>query len=168
MKLESKYEIGDAVYGASYESVTLHEPCPDCNGTMLWTATSPNGLTLSVDCPTCWGAWGSTGKIGKHTVLPVARPLTIGRVTYESDFSPDGRADQMTFKYMCVETGVGSGQVYRESELYDNHDDAMVAARLKADEVKANIDRQNSERIEKEQKQAARRGRCPECGRRKL
>jgi hypothetical protein len=161
MILQSKYDMGDTVFGPSYESIHTSEACPDCLGQRHWIATTPAGESVEIACPACEDGWQSTGQVKRFQVIPVVRQLTVGQVRYESDF--DGERDAMAFRYMCVETGVGTGTVYREADLYREHDEALEAAKLKAEEVFASItannDKQKADRI----KQAARRGKCPHC-----
>jgi hypothetical protein len=161
MIIESKYNIGDTVYGPSYESRTVWSQCPDCKGTLRWRAITSTSQEFEIDCPTCMDGRGPIGKVGVFAVLPLVRALTIGRVSYDTDFGYG--SDRMVFKYMCEETGVGSGAVYTEDKLYLTREEALIEAQRQADEVLASTQRTNDEQRDKRIKLAARHGICAHC-----
>jgi len=72
-------------------------------------------------------------------------PLTIGRVEVKITDSP-GIGGEDTFSnymeqrgfeenYMCVETGIGTGTVYRVDTLFRTHDDAKAYAKKRNTEI---------------------------------
>lgn len=130
--IETKYDIGDKVWFASTTTERRQHPCPDCKGTKQWKATSPAGEEYDFACPRCSASYN-----GKHEMsltysayTTSVRQLTIGSIrhdTYKGGCSPGT-------EYMCVETGVGGGNVYKESQLFDTKEGAETAAALMAAE----------------------------------
>ena len=127
--LETKYSIGDVVYFASTIIERRHHDCPDCLGSREWKAVSPAGAEYSFACPRCAGGYMSNNELSlsysAHS--PIASKLTIGSVRYDST--------EECASYMCCETGVGSGSVYREKDLFPTEEAALEAAKIKAEEA---------------------------------
>lgn len=126
--IETKYGIGDVVWHATTVSETKTRDCPDCNGERKWSVTSPAGGEYSIACPRCAAPFMNDRDLSlKYQAhVPHARRLTIGSVKYDSHghFSePEPRKE-----YMCVETGVGGGNVYREDSLFLTEEEALCAA----------------------------------------
>lgn len=124
---EIKYAIGDKVFFAGTAHVEKKHPCPDCFDTHRWTATSPAGEEYGMSCPRCCSRSFGDDKLSLKywEYVPSIRELTIGSIRLDtSDKSPVG--------YMCVETGVGSGSVYRQDQLLQTHEEARVVAQLEA------------------------------------
>lgn len=126
--IKTKYGIGDVVWNATTVSETKSRDCPDCNGKRKWSVTSPAGGEYSIACPRCSASFMNDRELSlKYQAhVPMARRLTIGSVRYDSHghFSdPEPRTE-----YMCVETGVGGGNVYREDSLFLTEEEALSAA----------------------------------------
>ncbi|MBR7654859.1 hypothetical protein KCX83_21450 [Brucella oryzae] len=138
MKIESKYSIGDTVYLGGTVSNRKQRPCPDCLGTRKWKATSPAGTDYDFSCPRCSTSYLSNRDMSLEYSLfePAITKLTIGSVQFNS---AEGAYDH-GFRYMCVETGVGSGSVYNESDLHLSEDEATAAAQLIANEQNQTVD----------------------------
>nr|WP_278374564.1 hypothetical protein [Brucella anthropi] len=138
MKIESKYSIGDTVYVGRTVSNRKQRPCPDCLGTRKWKATSPAGTDYYFSCPRCTASYQSNHEMSLNYSLfePFVRSLTIGSVQFNSaeDAHDNG------FRYMCVETGVGSGSVYNERDLHPSEAEAIAAAQLIADDQNQTVD----------------------------
>lgn len=133
--IETKYDVGDVVWHATTVSETKTRDCPDCNGERKWSVTSPAGGVYSIACPRCAASFMNDRDLSlKYQAhVPHARRLTIGSVKYDSHghFSePEPRKE-----YMCVETGVGGGSVYREDSLFETEEEALAAAGKLADVV---------------------------------
>lgn len=138
MKIESKYSIGDTVYVGRTVSNRKQRPCPDCLGTRKWKATSPAGTDYDFSCPRCTSSYQSNHEMSLNYSLfePFVRSLTIGSVQFNS---AEGAHDN-GFRYMCVETGVGSGSVYNERDLHPSEAEAIAAAQLIADDQNQTVD----------------------------
>lgn len=59
---------------------------------------------------------------------------TIGSIRHDSSSHFD---DGPLTEYMCVETGVGSGSVYRENDLFSTEAEAQYAANIRAEKQNA-------------------------------
>lgn len=119
MKLQSKFSKGDRVWGATVRYENNEIICPDCLGTLHWVVVFADGEAVEVACQTCsLGYEPPTGKINCKSFKSRTLKLTIGSVRYE-----DGE-----FSYMCEETGVGSGQVHKEKDLFLLEDEAEKLA----------------------------------------
>lgn len=124
--ITTKYDIGDTVWYANITTETKQHDCPDCLGSREWSCTSPAGGTFPVPCPRCSAQYQSSDALNlKYSVwTPTARRLTIGSVRV--DTSDEGH------QYMCRETGVGSGSIYRENTLFETEAEALASASAKA------------------------------------
>jgi len=123
--IETKFSIGDVVYYASTTTERKQHPCPDCLGTKKWKAVSPAGGEYEFSCPRCRSGYRSENELSLDysIFVPVSHRLTIGSVRTDS-------ADKT--QYMCVETGIGSGNLYDESRLFSTEGEALVAAQALA------------------------------------
>jgi len=124
-----KYELNQKVYYPVIEGRAHTLDCPDCLNTGKWKVTTPGGEILEMNCPRC------TDIHNRHSLIvekfdPSVEMLTVGQRKVQEQL---GEEDKVT--YMCKETGVGSGSVYREELLYSNHAEAMLAAKEMAKEA---------------------------------
>lgn len=105
---QPKYQVGQTVWTATATDVAIHATCPDCNGSQKWEAKSPAGETFEFPCPRCTGH--DVHKMRHMKATYAKQKLTIGSVRVNSE-------DACPVSYMCHETGVGSGTVWRETML---------------------------------------------------
>lgn len=124
-----KYAIGQTVYLASTFQTKKQHPCPDCKGQRTWIAVSRAGDEFEFGCPRCGGGYRSDDVLSLDYITHVrsTRPLTIGSVRINTD-------DEHQVTYMCKETGVGSGNIWDEGQLYPTQLQAEEAADALADE----------------------------------
>jgi len=127
-----KYQIGSTVYYPTTVTTAGRHECPDCLGTKKWTCKSPAGLESDMDCPRCQrsGGWNDNLSLSYTQHVPHVRKLTIGSVRTDS-------AAEHPVSYMAKETGVGSGSVYYESNLFDDEQSAMAYAIARCAELQA-------------------------------
>lgn len=121
MRLTSKYGIGDKVWGVHIWQGRKEIVCPECEG---GGTLKIEGRDKYIECINCW----KRGKV--ITEDPdqyyIARPLTIGSI--EAFFGK-----LLIVKYMCDETGVGSGTVWKQENLFLSEEEAVTyAATFKA------------------------------------
>ncbi len=128
--LTTKYSIGDVVWRAGTTTERKQHPCPDCNETRKWKAISPAGGEYEFRCPRCAASYSSDQdmSLAYTASVPSVQRLTIGSIQYNTE---PGSYDHGA-RYMCRETGVGSGSVYNEDELFETEEAATVAAKAKA------------------------------------
>lgn len=119
MDLKPKYKIGDKVVVARVVWQAKDVTCPDCLGTKEWTVNLPSGEVFQHDCQTCRAGWYSTGTVAEWGDFPHYEHLTIGSV--RTDTAAD---EKEAISYMCVETGVRTGSVYYESNIFPNMTEA--------------------------------------------
>lgn len=126
MIIETKYSIGDVVWLATTRTETKRMPCPDCNGTKKWKATSPAGAEYEFNCPRCSARHGPNHPLTlDYTQFTGStQRLTVGQV--RTSTGDEGAT------YMCCETGVGSGSIYYERDLFLTKEEAQAAADAKA------------------------------------
>jgi hypothetical protein len=125
MKFESQYNIGDIVFQAGTLPTRKRFPCPDCLDTKEWKAISPAGTEYSFSCPRCSATYlfDKEMRLDYMTYVPSVATLTIVSVRYNSESG---------YEYMCEETGVGSGQVHKETTLFQIKANAEKASKLMA------------------------------------
>jgi len=133
--IETKFAIGDVVYHASTHLTTKQHPCPDCKGERKWKAISPAGAEYEFACPRCAATFQSNSDLSLRyqAFAPAVSRLTIGSIRVDT-------ADERGHSYMCVETGVGSGSIYYENDMFLTHEEAMTVATLKAAEQDKGIE----------------------------
>ena len=133
--IKTKYSIGDVVWLASTHTERKSHPCPDCKGSSIWTAFSPAGSEYTLACPRCSASYISDSDLSLQysSFEPTARKLTIGSVRFDSHSDTKNA-------YMCAETGVGSGNVYKESILFGTEKEALDAAKIEAAKQNQDID----------------------------
>lgn len=130
--LTTKYSIGDTVYHASTIVSKKTHPCPDCLGEKVWKATSPAGAEYSFPCPRCSASYNSDRDLmlDYQAHVPLVSKLTIGSIQVNT---ANGAYDEGA-RYMCHETGVGSGSVYDEARLFETEEEATAVAEIMAAE----------------------------------
>lgn len=128
--IETKYSIGDTVFFAGTTTTRKQHPCPDCNGLRKWKAISPAGGEYEFSCPRCSASYNADRDLTlDYTAhVPLVTRLTIGSVQYNS---APGSYDHGA-RYMCAETGIGSGSVYDENRLFKSEVEALRAAEAMA------------------------------------
>lgn len=137
--LTTKFDMGQTVYFANTTTETFRHACPDCLGSKEWEAKSPAGAVFKVACPRCSQSYQSNDALNLNYTkfVPSVQKLTVGLIR-ASSMPGDGFGKGT--EYMCLETGIGSGNLYRESKLFATEDEARASAQLAADETNANPD----------------------------
>jgi hypothetical protein len=140
--------------------------CDECNGT---GRLKIEGKALTIPCPErC-----RSGKFPVYNFAPLAEQVTIGQVrvsitdspgsdnhwgpTYSTDgngftnYSPIQKREE---EYMCIETGIGSGSLYKVEDLFATEAEALERAKWKvADAIKWR--QEEDERRERERRMSA-------------
>jgi len=134
-----RYEIGQQVWVIERDRRISRWPCPDCLDTKRWAATTPAGELIPIACPRCGDQWSSMPRnipsLTKVVATARARQLTIGSVRVDT-----GETRNSPVSYMCVETGVGSGQIHYEDGVYSTEGEAQEAANQINLATQANLD----------------------------
>lgn len=129
--IETLFDVGDTVWYATTHQTTGQHPCPDCLGERKWVAHSPAGTDYEVACPRCADQYMSNRTLNLKYIWHEAAvtKLTIGLIRANAD-TWEGPPKH---EYMCHETGVGSGTIYKEASLFATEQAARDAAKLNAD-----------------------------------
>jgi hypothetical protein len=131
------HSLNDIVYnGATYGSEQALTDCPDCKKTGKWTCEAPSGYVVMLDCPRCKGR----GDLKQYAYVPSVTRLTIGSV---ETVIRDGFSET---KYMCFETGVGSGTVYKDETLFLTEEAALIYAITLANTANQALDEHSPKR----------------------
>lgn len=129
-----KYEIGQQVWYAGWQSTPARIVCPDCAGEGRIRVLLPDESMVSVDCVACQrGFERPSGYLECYDRHAVATLTTILGVEMDG-----GKTEWKT----------GEGYRTSEADLFDNEVDAYAAAKVKAEEA----DREERERIGKKHK----------------
>lgn len=116
--MELKYNIGDTVYVASWESSEDYLECPDCGGTGRIRVILHSNDEVSIPCATCAPGYGDpTGKVKVHTRTPTVRANVVSGMEIGSG--------GVEYKAKC---GRASHWSLRESDVFGTEADAMVRA----------------------------------------
>lgn len=134
--IETKFSVGDVVYKAWTTTVRKQHPCPDCNGSRKWKAVSPAGGEYEFGCPRCGGGYQRDRDLSLDysEFAPCVEKLTIGSVRVDTS------SQNRPVEYMCRETGVGSGTIHSEADLFHTEEEAMRASEVKAKAQNANTE----------------------------
>ena len=134
MNIETKFEMGQKVYRIHQPTVSDWEPCGFCaDGIHKGEVEGADGQYAT--CPRCYGRGGKN--VNHHKQWQVGGALTLGRVRLQFTaryVSPDGnrfsnygdQSESLEEEYMAYETGIGSGNLWRASELFATHDEAQA------------------------------------------
>lgn len=127
-EIKSKFSKGDKVWIAQVEYGEEKIGCPDCLGTKKWLITFADGSAENIECQTCRrGYEPANGYIIIKKTKPKVIQLVVGSVRFNDN-------DEKPFSYMCVETGVGSGYVYYENDMFSDESSALSRANEKYEE----------------------------------
>jgi hypothetical protein len=136
--ITTKYSVGDTVFRAGTISTRKQHPCPDCLGSRKWKATSPAGSEYEFGCPRCAASYNSDRdlQLDYSAYVPSVEQLTIGSIQVNT---APGSYDTGN-RYMCRETGIGSGSVYNEADLFETEEAATLSAQFKANEQNTTVE----------------------------
>lgn len=129
--LTTKFDIGQTVWHANTTTQVFQHKCPDCSDARAWEATSPAGGVFRIPCPRCSVQYTSNDELRLNYTkfVPAVRPLTVGQIKASTAIGDDWDAGN---SYMCCETGIGSGSIYRERDLFATEAEALTAAEAQA------------------------------------
>jgi hypothetical protein len=125
MHIVTRFDLGDTVWKSWNGTESYWAPCAFCDAT--GQISSADGNTIR-PCPECYGGKGK--KEWRPKAWLVLGPYTVGRVTVEitrREVALDFRVDDREERYMCVETGIGSGALHSGNDLFSTEDDARAA-----------------------------------------
>ena len=118
MKFESQFSLGDRIFHIRRDTEQLYKECHKCRGKGELTILFPGGSQEKTDCRECHDGRVRAGS--QYSWRPQPNPLTVGKITVEVD----GNDLTIQETYMCNETGIGSGTLYRGQHMFSKHEDA--------------------------------------------
>lgn len=128
MIIETKFSLMQHVYGIGKVSRTASEPCPICDGTGEVEMVKGG----KAKCPQAFKSchYGRTNKTYTNPWAPNYSGV-VGQVRTESEalaFRDEDERDQPETKvqYMLSSTGVGSGTLWSESDLFATAEEAQT------------------------------------------
>ena len=130
MNLKTKYDLNQIVWFIMQKNKTEFVECKACEGTGIVILKDDNPRA----CPECFGRKGNTILLDLEWF--VERSLTIGEIqTTITNLEKTGDFDNFGIykegenkqenKYMCYETGIGSGSLYYEKDLFPSIKEAQ-------------------------------------------
>jgi hypothetical protein len=114
---QPQFEVGQTVFSVDVDRQSRRYTCPDCHDTRTWTATSAAGEVFKVNCLRCSQSYSNIDRLPslEYQVGTIrVKTLTVGSI--QMDTNPCEGAS--IYRYMCSETGVGTGRVYNEGGPY--------------------------------------------------
>lgn len=132
MDIKTKFNNGDMVWHIHYTQPSYEEICSGCSG--RGTIDLDNGEKSK--CPVCRKGYESLGYVTKYKSKQwvIDGVLTIGQVRASVTDSPGREGEEIfdNFKpikateesYMCVETGIGTGNVYGLDTIFATKEEA--------------------------------------------
>jgi hypothetical protein len=123
MKIETKFDLGQDVWLVKEFPKHMTISCPGCEG--RGDITLADGTTSH--CPKCYG--NKTQVRVDPADWHVTGPMTIGNVRvslFGVQSGEDEHEDERM--YMCRETGIGSGTLWREPDLFATREEAEAEA----------------------------------------
>ena len=129
MNIETKFDIGDTAYLGRADWREHRVECPSCKGSGWWTVVAHSGDLghWQVTCQVCkdYHIWDDTAR-GRGTVKQSGREAVVSEMTIGS-IQVNTHDDRET-RYMCVETGIGTGTIWSEEDLFHTRDEAIAHA----------------------------------------
>lgn len=119
--LKPKFKVGQKVYAVSNRSDTRqkHVKCDVCNSTGYVKVEGKDGKFI---CPACYGRT-ETEHYGYKYVISYCE-ATVGKIEIQ-EYAPEYWCNYKSeIRYMLKETGVGSGQVWKEERLFATEKEA--------------------------------------------
>ena len=136
MRFETQFNFKQEVWEVRQCMVNEWVPCSFCAATGKIKGAGGEERM----CPECHG------RLGRHEVKGLAwaagGPLTVGQIRIEHTCASTGgegcifdnygpQKEQRKEEYMCYETGIGSGSIHRDYELFASREEANAEAERK-------------------------------------
>ncbi len=120
-----KYNIGDSLYCASFDSMDNYIVCPECGGTKILKVILWDGTEYIIDCRGCAGGYDPpTGYIKTYKRTPKVEIVTISGMEINRNKPVEYRIQLSSCNY----------QILKEDELFVLKEDAEARAVVKAKE----------------------------------
>ena len=144
------FDIGHCVFAVKIETSKTPVECPDCLGTLVWHVELETGEQFDIKCQTCTFGYETRGVVQSYETTACIQELTVGSVRI------DTASRRSPVEYMCTETGVGTGRVWSESELYSTreHAEHVLPGLVEAHRIQSQESRARSIKLRKDDSRA--------------
>jgi hypothetical protein len=140
MKLETKYDLNQKVWLIRLQKERKFIECTACYGSGKVTLGDDKSRT----CPVCYGNRGNYRYLDNKWQL--ISEMTIGQIQHKiENIKSDGLFDNIgeykegntkeEIKYMAYETGVGSGTLYDEENLFPSIEEAEKECEIRNEKM---------------------------------
>jgi len=110
--INAKYKLGQEVWKINWCNPPTWETCYTCNGSKFVHIKETN---KQISCPDCRGEGGRSVFLSSR--WKAGSKLTIGKIQIEQ-FDPIYSDNKNRVTYMCKETGIGTGSVHDQNQLF--------------------------------------------------
>lgn len=122
MELTAKYHLGQVVWAVSRANFKRLVNCQACNATGKITIGGEQFV-----CPKCGGSSAYPQNAGEKCYIDLSSRIGKVEITaYEADHCKEWDDPPIQVKYMLKATGVGSGRVWKEEELFFSEEEAQA------------------------------------------
>jgi len=129
-----KYNIGDKVWYAHFESITRSAICPECMGDRYLTVIMGDDSRVTIPCAGCSSGYDQpTGYVSYWESAPMVHQTTIDGMEVSKE----------KVKYK-IETSSYSWRILHPEDVFDTSDEAAIRAKEMSDEYnKKQLDKLN-------------------------
>ncbi|MCK9544590.1 MAG: hypothetical protein M0R03_21425 [Novosphingobium sp.] len=120
MKIETKFNLDDIVYSLTKSKNRIKKTCVLCKGSGEVTIENTNRI---ISCPDCYGHGYHVEDAGEMWIIHSKSGGKIGKVEVELYSEEYERENKV--KYMIDSTGVGSGTVWYEENIFKTKKEAQ-------------------------------------------
>lgn len=122
MEIKTKFDLGQRVYIIQKSGQLIKRDCPACNG----NGNIVNEKNFVFHCENCQGSgitetWYSTNWQIAYEKAKIGR---VGVELYRETFINRG-SEKNRITYMVDETGVGSGSLWNEDDIFATKEEAL-------------------------------------------
>ena len=140
MLIQTKFGLGDRIYGISQFRKEIKVPCETCGGTKYLTGN----MGRLVQCPACYGrGYKSDWEPPLYHVL--SEELIIGQVCVHETCHQDEPSHEET--YMCYSSGIGRGTVWNvTTPVFGTHEGAQAYCDKKNEEEARKVEKKKGKK----------------------
>lgn len=132
MNLATKFDLHQHVWYVWIKREEHEVKCPACEGMGYIWLNVEHGEKQTFSCPKCYGRKKET-VYGKE-IYSVFGHSIIGKITYElqeNEFKPFELLPDVKISYMLYETGIGSGSLWPEENIFATEAEAQAFCEFK-------------------------------------
>ncbi|MGN6347064.1 MAG: hypothetical protein ACTHME_05115 [Candidatus Nitrosocosmicus sp.] len=130
----SPFKLGDKVFIISKEFREEFIKCIMCDGDKILKIQDKN---MEIRCPECYGEGGKINYLLIEWILSCYRSVegkyTISRINLDHSIT-----DGIAWEYMCEETGIETGAIYRMNNIFLTKEEALAECEKRNSENERN------------------------------